>query len=85
MLLKVFYLYRKSPKRLRKLKMFGEIYEQSIPKPYKSYGTKWIAHKVKAIEIVVNNYCIYIKHLESLAKTNSQALKCAEIEREAKK
>ena len=36
MLLKLYYLYRKSPKRLRELKPFIEMYENTIPKPYKS-------------------------------------------------
>ena len=85
MLLKLFYLYRKSPKRLRELKKFEEIYDDSIPKPYKSYGTRWIAHKIKAMEIVLNNYGVYIQHLESLAQTDSQALKRAEIQGEVKK
>ena len=84
MLLKLFYLYRESPKRLRELKMFGEMYDQSIPKLYKSYGTTWIAHEVKAMEIALNNNGIYIKHLESLANTDSQALKRAEIAGEVK-
>ena len=84
MLLKLFYLYRESPKRLRELKMFGEMYDQSIPKLYNSYGTTWIAHEVKAMEIALNNNGIYIKHLESLANTNSQALKRAEIAGEVK-
>ena len=61
------------------------MYDQSIPKPYKSSGTRWIAHKVKPKEIVLNNYGIYIKHLELLANTNSQALTQAKIEGEAKK
>ena len=39
---------------------------------------------MKPKEIVLNNYGIYIKHLESLANTNSQAPKHAKIE-EAKK
>ena len=85
MLLKILYLYRKSPKRLRELKMFGEIYDQSIPKSCKSYGTRWNAHRVKAMENVLSNYEIYIKHLELLTNTNSQALKRAEIEGEAEK
>ena len=49
--------------------MFGEMYDQSIPKPCKSYGTRWTAHKKKAMEIVIKNYGIYIKHLELLANT----------------
>ena len=85
MLLKLFYFYRKSPKRLKELKMFTEMYDHSVPKTYKSYGTRWIAYKVKAMEIVLNNYQVYIKHLKSLAHPDSQALKRAEIVGEAKK
>ena len=85
MLLKLFYLYRKSPKRLRELKQFSEMYDESIPKPYKSYGTRWIFHKMKAMEIVLNHYGVFIKHLESLAQTDSQALKRAELQGDAKK
>ena len=85
MLLKLLYLYRKSRKCLRELKMFSKMYDYSIPKTYKSYDTRWIAQKVKAMEIVQNNHGVYIKHLESLAQTNSQALKSADIVGEAKK
>ena len=56
MLLKLFYLYRKSPKCSRELKIFIEMYDHSVPKPYKTYGTRLIANKVKAMEIVLNNY-----------------------------
>ena len=63
MLLELFYLYRKSHKLLRELKMFSEMYDHSVPKPYKSNGTRWIA----AMEIVPNNYRVYMKHLKSLA------------------
>ena len=51
--------------------MFSEMYDHSIPKPYKSYGTRWIGHKVKAMEIVQYNYGVYIKHLKSLAHTEN--------------
>ena len=70
----LFYLYRKSPKCLMELKIFSEMYDHSIPKPYKLHGSRWIAHKVKAMEIVLNNYGAYIKSLESPACTDSQAL-----------
>ena len=85
MLVKLYYLYRKSPKRLRELKTFGEMYKRSIPKPYKSNGIRWIAHKLKAIETVLQNYGVFMQHLESLAQTDSQALKRAELIRWAKK
>ena len=65
--------------------MFGEIYNQSIPKSFKSHGTRWVSHKVKAMEFILNKDGIYIKYLVSLANTDSQALKCLEIEGKAKK
>ena len=55
------------------------MYERSIPKPYKSYGTRWIAHKLKAMEMVLQNYGVFKQHLESLAQTDSQTLKRAEL------
>ena len=79
MLLKLYYLYKKSPKRLRELHMFGDIYDKVVPKPSKASGTRWIAHKVRAMEIVLSNYGVFITHLESLSQTDSQALKRAEL------
>ena len=64
--------------------MFGEIYNQSILKPCKSHGTRWIANKVKAMEAVLIKDGIYIKYLVS-ANADGQALKHSEIEGEAKK
>ena len=43
MLMKFYYLYQKSPKRLRKLKRIANAWENSVPKPFKSYGTHWIS------------------------------------------
>ena len=84
-LVKLFYLYKKSSKRLRELREFSEIYEKSIPKPAKVGGTRWIAHKFRAMAIVLQNYGVFITHLESLAQTDSQALKKVEIEGFARK
>ena len=84
-LVKLFYLYKKTSKRLRELRKFGEIFEKSVPKPAKVAGTRWVAHKFRAMTIVLRNYGIFIAHLESLAQTNSQSLKKAENEGFAKK
>ena len=75
MLTKLFYLYQKSPKRLRELHEFSEIFEKSVPKPAKAGGTRWIGHKMRALNIVLQNCGIFITHLESLAKTDSQDTK----------
>ena len=56
-----------------------------VQKPAKVGGTHWVAHKFRATTIVLQNYGIFIAHLESLAQTNAQSLKKAEIEGFAKK
>ena len=85
MLSKLYYLYQKSPKRLRELRELSDAYEKSLPKPTKCNGTRWIDHKFNAMKIVFENYGSFITHLESRAITDSQALKCAGIEGFAKK
>ena len=79
MLIKLFYLYQKSPKRLRELREFSEIFEKTVPKPAKAGGTRWIGHKISALNVVLQSYGAFITHLESLAKTDSQDIKRAEI------
>ena len=53
--------------------MFGEIFQNVVPKPAKASGTQWIAHKVNSMERVLSNY------LESLTQTDLQARKCNEL------
>ena len=43
---KLYYLYRKSPKRLRELHEFSAVYEKSVPKPAKANGTRWFSHNL---------------------------------------
>ena len=78
-LMNFYYLYQKSPKRLRELKHIAEAREKSVPKPSKSYGTCWIDHKLTSMKIMLENYGAYISHVESLSQTDSQALKRAEL------
>ena len=56
-----------------------------MPKPAKANGTRWISHKFTNMNIFLKNYGIFITHLESLANTDSQALKRHEIEGYTKK
>ena len=79
MLMKFCYLYKKSPKHLGELKRIAEALEKSVPKPSKSYGTRWIDHKLTSMKIMLENYGAYISHIESLSQTDSQALKRAEL------
>ena len=79
MLMKFYYFYQKSPKLLQELKHIAEAWEKSVPKPSKSYGTRWIDHKLTSMKIMLENYGAYISHVESLSQTDSQALKRAEL------
>ena len=56
-----------------------EAWEKSVPKPSKSYGTRWIDHKLTSMKIMLENYGAYISHIESLSLTDSQPLKRAEL------
>ena len=79
MLMRFYYLYKKFPKRLPELKRIAEAWENLVPKPSKSYGTRWIDHKLTSMKIMLENYGAYISHVESLSQTDSQALKRAEL------
>lgn len=85
MLLKLHYLYKKSPKRLRELQIFSEAMDRAVPRPSKANGTRWIDHKFKAMETILENYGVFMAHIESLSHTDSQVLKRAELEGFAKK
>ena len=77
MLLCLYYLYSKSPKKLRELgdivSDLGEVFE--LPKggdvPIRSQGSRWISHKRQALQRVIDRYGAYISHLTSLSVDKS--------------
>ena len=34
-------------------------------------GTRWIAHKYHALEVIMDKYCIYMQHLENMTEDES--------------
>ena len=76
---KLYYLYQQSPKRLQALKELAEAHQQSVPKPTKTGGTRWIDFKYNAMKNALDNYGIYMTHVEELAVNDSQPKKRAEI------
>lgn len=70
MLRQLFSLYQKSPKRLRELRKLAETYEESVDKPVKASGTRWIDHKVRAVTVFLENYGLYMQHLEQVSKSS---------------
>ena len=70
-LLRLYYLYEKSPKRLRSLQELSNLYKDSLEfvegsvKPKRASGTRWIIHKLNALKVLVDKFGIFIQHLES--------------------
>lgn len=77
MLLRLYYLYSKSPKKLRELSDFvselGEVFEllKGGDAPIRSQGSRWISHKRQALQRVIDRYGAYISHLTALSVDSS--------------
>ena len=74
MLLRLYYLYEKSPKKVRQLKEIVEDlkevydYNEGGCIPVRSQGSCWITHKRRALQKVVDQYGAYIAHLIALCE-----------------
>ena len=73
MLLKLYYLYEKSPKKSRELvdivtdlKEFLYFDDNGI-KPIRSSGTRWVTHKLCAMKRILSKYSAYTHHLAALS------------------
>ena len=70
MLLRIYYLYQKAPKKLRQLRDLHEIFKGTMDyleggcKSKKASGTRWIAHKLNAMKMILDKWGLYIVHLE---------------------
>lgn len=77
LLLKLYYLYEKSPKKCRELediiqdlKNCFDMEENGI-KPVRSSGSRWVSHKLKAMTRVISKYGAYTSHLATLSEDSS--------------
>ena len=71
MLLNLHYMYEKSPKRLRELQILAELMEESIRKPDKANGTRWLQHKSCALCTLLLGYPVIVAHLKSMSSDKS--------------
>ena len=77
MLLRLYYLYKKSAKKTRELMAVVEVLKEvfELPDsgniPIRSEGSRWINHKRRALQRVVDRYGAYTSHLNALAEDNS--------------
>ena len=77
MLVRLYYLYKKSPKRTRELASIVEDLKEAFEFPSSgnvpvcSQGSTWINHKRKALQRVTDRYSAYIAHLTALSEDTS--------------
>ena len=79
-LMHLYYLYHKSPKKLRELnKLFKDIqndfeFSGQGVKPVKATGTRWIDHRIRAVSRVIDKFGLYSQHLKKFIskEKNSQ-------------
>eukprot|EP00731_Ephydatia_muelleri_P037641 Em0527g1a len=60
-----------SPKRLRELQILAELMEESIRKPDKANGTRWLQHKSCALCTLLLGYPVIVAHLKSMSSDKS--------------
>ena len=62
MLLRMYYLYKKAPKKLNQLREMHEIYKQTLDFEISDCnGTRWISHKLEAVKICLDKWSLYIE------------------------
>ena len=77
MLLRLYYLYEKSPKKCRELSELindlKEVYEfpEGGNLPVRAHGSRWITYKRKVLQRVVDKFGAYLSHLASLTEDKS--------------
>ena len=67
MLMNLYYIYHKSPKCLRELRVVADAMEEKISKPDKAQGTRWVQHKARALQTLINGYPVLVAHIEAQA------------------
>ena len=77
MLLRLYYLYSKSPKKLRELtdvvSDLKEVFKfpEGGDAPIRSQGSRWISHKRQALQRITDRYGAYVAHLTTLSNDSS--------------
>ena len=77
MFLRMYYLYEKSPKKSQELSSVVEELKEffEFPPcgniPVRSQGSRWITHKRRALQRIVDRYGAYICHLTALSEDRS--------------
>ena len=74
----LYYMYEKSSKKTRELKELFDvlkdifIFENQEVKPHRATGTRWIAHKLKALQNYIDKFGLYVSHIENIIADTSK-------------
>ena len=85
-LMNLYYLYEKSSKKLRELKVLHKLlkeickFEDNQVKPHRATGTRWIAHKLEALHNMLDKYGLYMQHFENIIADTSKQTDKAKLE-----
>lgn len=77
LLLKLYYLYEKSPKKCRELQDIVTDLKECLRfdddgiKPICASGSRWVAHKLNAMKRIISKYGAYTNHLVVLSEDTS--------------
>ena len=74
MLSKLYYLYKKSPKKCRELaEIVSDLkdcltFDDHREKVVRASGTRWITHKLNAMKLVLSKHGVYMNHTAALSE-----------------
>ena len=81
MLIKLYYVYERSPKKCRELSelvadlkeflQFDDLHKAKGVRPIRATGTRWVSHKLNAMKRILSNYGAYTNHLATLSEDTS--------------
>ena len=76
-LLRLYYLYEKSPKKCRELEdIITDLreclnFDDAGVKPLRSSGSRWVSHKLNAMKRVISKFGAYTNHINALSEDSS--------------
>ena len=84
LLLRLYYLYEKSPKKFRELEDIVTDLKECLSfddaeiKPVRASGSRWVAHKLNAMKQIVSKFGAYTNHIHVAALSEDRSVKSAD-------
>ena len=79
MLLRLYYVYEKSPKKCRQLiEVISDLkdcltFDDAGTKPVRASGSRWLSHKLNAMKRILSKYGAYTSHIAALSEETKGA------------